>query len=349
MSRSVLRSIFLVMVLVAAGCSLPALNPTLPSPDLTLAYETLDAALTAAAATTIPTSSLTTATLTPNPSPFYSPSPSSTATAEATPLATDSPAVPCNRAAPGTPTIDITIPDDTTLQPGQVFSKTWRLRNVGNCTWTRDYSVVWFSGDPLSAPRSIHLPEEVKPGGSVDITLDMVAPQRAGTYYSNWKLSDAQGNLFGIGPTGGSPFWAKILVLPTNTSTPQPSPTPTSTPEVRVTGLANLTPGDTLDLDSNQLRQGEDDDLAYNLSADNKHMLVPIHGASLGVFGFNLPDYQACLDASLVNESLVINGMAVGTYFCYHTGQGLPGWARLVFLNYQDKALTLEILTWVAP
>lgn len=349
MSRSLSLSIFLIMVLLAAGCSLPARNPALPSPDLTLAYKTLDAALTVAAATIMPATRLPSATWAPSPSPMDSPTPSMATAAGATPQATDSPAVPCNRAAPGIPAIDITIPDDTTLQPGQVFSKTWRLRNVGNCTWTRDYSVVWFSGDPLGAPRSIHLPQEVKPGESVDITLDMVAPQKAGPYYSNWKLSDAQGNLFGIGPTGGSPFWAKILVLPTNTSTPPPSPTPTSTPEVRVTGLANLTPGDTLDLDSNQLRQGENDDLAYNLSADNKHMLVPINGASLGVFGFDLPDYQDCLDVSLVNEPLVINGMAVGTYFCYHTSQGLPGWARLIFLNYQDKALTLEILTWVAP
>lgn len=37
---------------------------------------------------------------------------------------------------------DVTIPDGTLLSPVQTFYKTWRLKNVGTCTWS-GYSVVF--------------------------------------------------------------------------------------------------------------------------------------------------------------------------------------------------------------
>jgi hypothetical protein len=61
---------------------------------------------------------------------------------------------------------DVTIPDGTSLAPGATFLKTWRLKNIGTCTWTTSYSAVFSSGDQMGAPAVINLPASVAPGGS---------------------------------------------------------------------------------------------------------------------------------------------------------------------------------------
>lgn len=37
---------------------------------------------------------------------------------------------------------DVTVPDGTKYEPGETFEKTWRLKNIGTCTWTISYSLV---------------------------------------------------------------------------------------------------------------------------------------------------------------------------------------------------------------
>lgn len=34
----------------------------------------------------------------------------------------------------------------------QAFTKTWRVKNVGTCTWTADYKAAYSRGDALGAP-----------------------------------------------------------------------------------------------------------------------------------------------------------------------------------------------------
>ncbi len=148
---------------------------------------------------------------------------------------TPTPKTPCDMAAAGQP-IDVTIPDGTVMVPGESFSKTWRLENVGSCTWTRFYTLVFFSGNSLNAHQTHYLPAEVDPGENIDLTVDMEAPMEEGEYQSNWMLRDADGELFGIGPNGDAPFWARIIVAVPETETPTPTVTPT--PE------ATLTDGD---------------------------------------------------------------------------------------------------------
>ena len=47
---------------------------------------------------------------------------------------------------------DLTAPDGATFAPGTAFTKTWRLKNIGTCTWTTAYHLVWVGGDTLGAP-----------------------------------------------------------------------------------------------------------------------------------------------------------------------------------------------------
>ena len=41
---------------------------------------------------------------------------------------------------------DITIPDGSTLPPGENFQKIWAVRNTGTCTWDDGYSFVYIAG-----------------------------------------------------------------------------------------------------------------------------------------------------------------------------------------------------------
>ncbi|MCS7011853.1 MAG: NBR1-Ig-like domain-containing protein [Anaerolineales bacterium] len=107
---------------------------------------------------------------------------------------------------------DVTVPDGTSFAPGAAISKTWRLKNVGTCTWTTDYAVVFVSGAQMGAPAVVNLPAAVAPGAMIDITVNMTAPTAPGTYTGYWKLRNAGGVLFGVGAGGNNPFIIKITV-----------------------------------------------------------------------------------------------------------------------------------------
>jgi hypothetical protein len=112
---------------------------------------------------------------------------------------------------------DVTIPDGTSFQAGVSFNKTWRLKNVGTCTWTTSYDLAFVSGDQLGAPASVKLPKSVAPGQTVDVTVTMTAPASAGTYRGYWQLKNASGKLFGIGINANKSFWVEIKVSASST------------------------------------------------------------------------------------------------------------------------------------
>src|SRR5512137_56614 len=107
---------------------------------------------------------------------------------------------------------DVTIPDGTSMAPGASFLKTWRLKNVGTCTWSTSYAAVFASGDQMGAPAVVNMPSSVAPGGTVDINVNMAAPSSPGHYRGNWKLRNATGGLFGVGASGNAIFWVDIFV-----------------------------------------------------------------------------------------------------------------------------------------
>ncbi|MBP6069080.1 MAG: hypothetical protein KA465_02340 [Anaerolineaceae bacterium] len=165
-------------------------------------------------------------TATPTPIPTIARSPQ--------PDVTPSQAGECNRVAAGVP-FDVTIPDDTIMQPGQSFTKTWRLVNNGTCKWTRLYAVVFFSGNPMGAHQTNYLNAEVLPGQSIDVSVEFIAPFEPGMYQSNWMLQSQAGELFGLGPNGDAPFWVRIHVVGPPTSTPTITPLPTGSETVTPT------------------------------------------------------------------------------------------------------------------
>lgn len=111
---------------------------------------------------------------------------------------------------------DVTISDGQQVNPGQKFTKTWRVYNNGTCTWTPYYSFVYVSGDQMSG-RNVNIPTYVAPGQTVDISVDMVAPNYSGTYRGYWQLRGSNGTNF------GATVWCKVRV---QGSAPAPTATP---------------------------------------------------------------------------------------------------------------------------
>ena len=215
-------------LLVASACNFFAAAST-PQPGSQAAYtqaaQTMAALYTqqaynnlAATLTSIASTPGAAATPTPTqpvavPPSATSPAPTAT-TAPPTPKPTATPIpIPCNQAQF---LADVSIPDDTILTPGEEFTKVWRLKNIGSCTWDEDYSLVFVSGDRMQASRSVPLEDRVRPGEKIDVFVDFVAPSQAGRYRSLWMLSNASGKNFGIGDEADQAFWAQIRVAAPN-------------------------------------------------------------------------------------------------------------------------------------
>ncbi len=107
----------------------------------------------------------------------------------------------CNRAAF---IKDVTVLDGSKVAPGETFTKTWQVRNIGTCTWTKDvYELVYSAGENFGITTSVKLKEDVPPHGIVDISIEnMVAPGTSGIHYSHWKLSNGNNETFGVGRWG---------------------------------------------------------------------------------------------------------------------------------------------------
>jgi hypothetical protein len=357
-----LKALFIFLLLAAgllASCrgnnSAPEQTPTL---NVTQALQTVEMRLTQAVALT-PSAAATT------PAPLEitqtlsdaSPTPVSNSAASETPGITAA----CNKVAPGNP-IDVTVDDDTAMQPGQKFTKIWRLVNDGTCTWTHQYSAVWFFGDKFGDTLSVPLSGNVPPNGVVEVSVDMVAPEKPGTYRSNWKLADTSGTLFGIGPNGDLPFWVQIVVVEnegatpseTTTSTPNititPTPTPTPTQAVKASGSADLIPGDRIDLDTNKVNPASGDDLSYEIDAgSSNHWLIGQNGGVLGLFGMGEPALAVCQIATLSTAPIAVESLTPNTYLCYQTDQGSYGWLRYEGYNNENSSIKLNFFTWAVP
>ncbi len=199
-----------LVVFLLAGCNMPrdTVTPTNPPGAVyTAAAQTVSAHLTEAAVAGPGSGS---AQATETPVPTGGPSLSETLQPSATPGGTQNPTqVPCNRL---TFLKDVNYPDGTDLQPGEEFTKTWRLKNAGSCPWTPGYDLVFDRGDAMGGPAFVQLAaDEVGPGETVDVSVDLTAPDETGTYQGYWKLRSDTGEVFGYGDDLKA-FWVKIDV-----------------------------------------------------------------------------------------------------------------------------------------
>lgn len=91
---------------------------------------------------------------------------------------------------------DVTVTDGTTFSPGENFTKTWRVQNVGTCTWTADYALVFDTGERMSGSSPQLLMGSIAPGNTVDVSVNLIAPGTPGNYVSNWQIRNNTNILF---------------------------------------------------------------------------------------------------------------------------------------------------------
>jgi hypothetical protein len=194
----------------------PEPTPTPPPQETPPIVLTAEAILTADAIRRLtPTVTPVTPTATPEP-----------ATPTPGPTATDSPPTVVVLCDNGHFVDDVTVPDGTEFAPGTPFTKTWRIQNIGVCTWSPTYEVVFSSGDQMGAPAALTFTTvDVPPGDTVDISIDMVAPLTAGSYKGLWLLKNDDGETFGL-EGFDFPFYVEIVVGEAPTATPTPTETP---------------------------------------------------------------------------------------------------------------------------
>ena len=102
---------------------------------------------------------------------------------------------------------DISIPDGTNIQPGAQFTKTWRIKNTGTCTWSTSHVFRYVEGELMWAnPEFIYMPSGIGSQNTIDVSVTFTAPNQAGTYKSYWQMKNPSGVAF------GSKIWVQITV-----------------------------------------------------------------------------------------------------------------------------------------
>lgn len=114
---------------------------------------------------------------------------------------------------------DVTLPPGSNVTQGQTFLKTWRVRNTGDTNWGTGYTLARVDGEsePVSLPAA-------KPGASVDVSANLIAPTGTGPYRSVWRLRNPAGAHFGAElavelnviagrPRDGAQYVADVTVL----------------------------------------------------------------------------------------------------------------------------------------
>lgn len=148
---------------------------------------------------------------------------------------------------------DVTMPDNTQVEGGAEFVKTWRVMNNGTCIWASDYKLVYYSEERMNAPDEVPL-AITYPGQTLDISVKLTAPNRVGLHRSNFVIENPKGVIMKI--TGDSRLWLIINVGSTvaataaNTaavSAATNAPAAGATTSAGGAGFANVTCGFTID------------------------------------------------------------------------------------------------------
>ncbi len=184
------------LLLAALACNLP--QPTQP------ASEQPNAAFTAAAQTVAAQLTQSALTLNAPPTTGNVPPPQNTAIPTNTnipptiaPLSTNTNQPTATQECDKAQFVsDITFPDNSILTPGQIFTKIWRIKNIGTCSWTPSYTIVYDHGEQMSGPSSQAMIGNTNPGQTVDISINLVAPVTANDYVGYWKIRNAAGVTF---------------------------------------------------------------------------------------------------------------------------------------------------------
>ncbi len=191
-----------------AGCgSSPAATPTIdPLVVMTEVAGTVQAEITQAALLT------PSATLTPPPIATPLPIPTQLLPGAPTSPASTSgptPAFPVESPDNAIWIEDVETPDGTIFEPGDRFTRIWKIENTGTTIWNTGYRLIYYGGEPImcdEADMDIYLEQSVDPHNQITLSVRMTAPDPHGTYVNHFRMINDKGEVF------GDNLWVEIVV-----------------------------------------------------------------------------------------------------------------------------------------
>jgi hypothetical protein len=98
---------------------------------------------------------------------------------------------------------DVTYPDGYAATPGEYMIKTWTVKNLGPCTWNKNYVLIfgWGGvGTNWKTAGPVNLTKSVAPGETIDISISLEAPKTKGSYNGFFVLQNDKGINFPSSP-----------------------------------------------------------------------------------------------------------------------------------------------------
>ena len=139
---------------------------------------------------------------------------------------------------------DVTIPDGSILRGGIRESKVWEVKNVGSCVWNKNYKLKAVNNSTAINVPPVSLTKDVLPGETVQLSVAIDLPIQEGSFEVNWMLESDLGEIFGVGDSGKSPLWLKVIINNADaTNTPIISLSPTVTEMAPTPQFFEIKPG----------------------------------------------------------------------------------------------------------
>jgi ABC-type amino acid transport substrate-binding protein len=172
---------------------------------------------------------------------------------------------------------DVTYPDynmtaPPVMAPGQVFVKTWRVKNTGTCTWVPGYQLAYVYGNTPAAQmggQPIPITSNVTSGMTVDLSVTLTAPTTSGTYQGFWQMKNTGLQAF------GQTIWVGITISDPTQPTPAPVPAPVIT-------TFTVTPGQIQSgqcVTANWVVQGTVDKVVFERNGEDLLPNAPVSGS----------------------------------------------------------------------
>ena len=195
---------FVLLALLVAGCA-PATQPT-TDPNQVRDIVSTSVALTLTAEQTVQAAQASNTPLPTNTTePTLTSLPTDTPvipTLVVVPTATNTPFVPAGGGGGGpapTPSpyqcqwVKQKPADWTVFKPGVDFDMVWTVKNTGTKNWEpTDIDLMYLRGQKMQTFFDLtDLPALVKPGQTIDLLVDMIAPKTPGNYSATWTLKGA--------------------------------------------------------------------------------------------------------------------------------------------------------------
>jgi len=111
---------------------------------------------------------------------------------------------------------DVTLADGCVVRPGELLTKSWRVRNSGSEKWPKGTRIAHVGGDSFGGPLNGIAVPLAAPGEAVNVTVPLVMPHQPGRYTSYWRMITPH-------PTNakfGHRFWVTVNVVPAPASAP---------------------------------------------------------------------------------------------------------------------------------